>query len=236
MHCASDDVAVTSGDERRARGVLAGLDLGPGDEILTTDSEHPGLLGPLIAARHRGASVRAVPIASWPRRWAPRRRWSPPRTSWITGEIAPPELAEVGVPVILDGAQGAGAVPVDVLALGCVAYAAAGQKWLCGADGTGMLYLQPEFARAGAHDRADVLLLRGRLRGPGVEPASRCAALRQPDRARGLAISAAALDVLEAEGFDTFIARATELAETFASRLKEAGRTVAARALHARRL
>ena len=49
------------------------------------------------------------------------------------------------VPVILDGAQGAGAVPVDVEALGCVAYAAAGQKWLCGADGTGMLWLDPEF-------------------------------------------------------------------------------------------
>src|SRR5205085_7220433 len=65
--------------------------------------------------------------------------------SWITGEVVPPELAEVDVPVILDGAQGAGAVTVDVDALGCVAYAAAGQKWLCGADGTGMLYLRPEF-------------------------------------------------------------------------------------------
>ncbi len=49
------------------------------------------------------------------------------------------------VPVILDGAQSAGAIPVDVTALGCVAYAAAGQKWLCGADGTGMLWLNPEF-------------------------------------------------------------------------------------------
>jgi hypothetical protein len=44
--------------------------------------------------------------------------------SWITGEVAPAELAEVGVPVILDGAQGAGAVETDVQALGCVAYAA----------------------------------------------------------------------------------------------------------------
>ncbi|MEO0763324.1 MAG: ATPase domain-containing protein, partial [Pseudomonadota bacterium] len=31
---------------------------GPGDEIVTSDAEHPGLLGPLIAARHRGATVR----------------------------------------------------------------------------------------------------------------------------------------------------------------------------------
>ena len=65
--------------------------------------------------------------------------------NWITGEVAPAELAEVNVPVILDGAQGSGAVPVDVQALGCAAYAAAGQKWLCGADGTGMLFVDPEF-------------------------------------------------------------------------------------------
>ena len=65
--------------------------------------------------------------------------------NWRTGEIAPAALAEVDVPVILDGAQGAGAVPVDVVKLGCAAYAAAGQKWLCGADGTGLLYVAPGF-------------------------------------------------------------------------------------------
>ena len=39
------------------------MEIGPGDEIVTSDSEHPGLLGPLIAARHRGATVREVPFA-----------------------------------------------------------------------------------------------------------------------------------------------------------------------------
>ena len=33
---------------------------------------------------------------------------------------------------------------VDVRALGADAYAGAGQKWLCGPDGTGMLYVSPE--------------------------------------------------------------------------------------------
>ena len=46
--------------------------------------------------------------------------------NWRTGEVAPAALADVGVPVILDGAQGAGAVPVDVVKLGCAAFAAAG--------------------------------------------------------------------------------------------------------------
>ena len=59
----ADDVAVTSGDELRGSAACsAGMDLGPGDEIVTSDSEHPGLLGPLIAARQRGATVRAVPF------------------------------------------------------------------------------------------------------------------------------------------------------------------------------
>ena len=62
----------------------------------------------------------------------------------MTGRLAPAALAELDVPVMLDGAQGLGAVPTDVHALGCAAYAGAGQKWLCGPDGTGMLYVSPE--------------------------------------------------------------------------------------------
>src|SRR5919204_560799 len=61
------------------------------------------------------------------------------------GPLAAAELAGLDVPVILDGAQGSGAVPVDVTELNCAAYAAAGQKWLCGADGTGMLYVSPRW-------------------------------------------------------------------------------------------
>ena len=61
----------------------------------------------------------------------------------MSGSLAPAELAELDVPVLLDGAQGVGAVAVDVHALGCDAYAGAGQKWLCGPDGTGMLYVSP---------------------------------------------------------------------------------------------
>ena len=96
------------------------------------------------------------------------------------------------MPVILDGAQGAGAVPVDVKALGCVAYAAAGQKWLCGADGTGMLYLDPEFGERVRTIAPDLLLVRGRLARPGIDPARRRAPLRRRRcRARRVALSAA---------------------------------------------
>src|SRR5262245_2873598 len=59
LGCDDEDIAVTTGTSFGLACVLAGMDLGTGDEIVTSDCEHPGLLGPLIAARHRGASVRA---------------------------------------------------------------------------------------------------------------------------------------------------------------------------------
>jgi L-cysteine/cystine lyase len=46
--------------------------------------------------------------------------------------------------VLLDGAQGLGAIPVDVRRLGCDFYAASGQKWLCGPTGSGYLFVKRE--------------------------------------------------------------------------------------------
>ena len=54
------------------------------------------------------------------------------------------QLAGTGVPLLVDGAQSAGAIPVDVGALGCHFYTVSGQKWLCGPDATGALYVRPE--------------------------------------------------------------------------------------------
>ena len=54
--------------------MLAGLGIGPGDEVVTTDSEHPGLFGGLAAS---GAALRVVAIRDLPaqrscRRWTRR--------------------------------------------------------------------------------------------------------------------------------------------------------------------
>jgi L-cysteine/cystine lyase len=230
MGCDSEDVAVTTGTSFGLGAVMAGLELGPGDEILTTDTEHPGLLGPLIAARHRGATVKAVPIKQLAEAVTSTTTLvAASHVSWITGETVPAELAEVGVPVILDGAQGSGAVPVDVHALGCVAYAAAGQKWLCGADGTGMLYLQPEFGERVRTIAPTYFSFEDASE--GLDSTLRAGARRfdNPIAREVLAVSAAALQVLEAEGLDAIIERATALADTFATALRDAGRTVAPR-------
>jgi L-cysteine/cystine lyase len=230
LGCEPDDVAVTSGTSAGLGAVLAGLDIGPGDEIVTSEHEHPGLLGPLINARQRGASVRAVPFAQLAEAVDARTTLvAASHVNWITGEIAPAELAEVPVPVILDGAQGAGAVPTDVRALGCVAYAAAGQKWLCGADGTGMLYLEPEFGAGVRTIAPGYMSFEDASR--GLESTLRTAG-RRFDGAlsrEGVAFSLAALEVLEAAGLPAVMERAAELAERFAAALAEAGHTVAPR-------
>ena len=150
--------------------------------------------------------------------------------NWRTGEIAPAALADVDVPVILDGAQGAGAIPVDVVKLGCAAYAAAGQKWLCGADGTGLLYLAPAF-----RDRVRAMApsyLSFEDASLGFESSLKPDARRHdtPSLSReSIAFSAASLDVLREADLAAVLARGPALAATFAERLAAHGRTVAPR-------
>jgi kynureninase len=68
-----------------------------------------------------------------------------------TGEIQPVDriaarAREAGALVCLDAYQSAGAVPLDVTALG-VEFAVGGSvKWLCGGPGAGWLYVRPDVA------------------------------------------------------------------------------------------
>jgi L-cysteine/cystine lyase len=145
LACEPEELALTTCTSEGLSSVIDGLRLSEGDEILTSDEEHPGLLGALGAARAlHGVSIRAVPLADIAEAVAEHTRLvACSHVSWMSGRLAPAELAQLQVPVVLDGAQGVGAVPVDVRALGCDAYAGAGQKWLCGPDGLGMLYVAP---------------------------------------------------------------------------------------------
>jgi len=128
--------------------VLAGLDLSDEDEIVTTTDEHFGLLGPLhmsgakivVASPDPDVILAAV---------TPRTRLlALSHVLWTTGQVLPVhELEErTGLPVLVDGAQSVGAIPVD--ARGLDFYTISGQKWLCGPEATGALVVgDPEGLR-----------------------------------------------------------------------------------------
>ena len=231
LGCPVEDMALTTGTSEGLGKVLAGMDIGPGDEIVTSTDEHPGLIGPLIAARQRGVEIRAVPFAELAS--AVRERTTLVACShinWRTGELAPAELSDVDVPVILDGAQGAGAVPVDVVKLGCAVYAAAGQKWLCGADGTGLLYIAPAFRERVRAIAPSYMTFEDASLGFDSELKPDARRYDTPALAREVvAFSLASLDVLRNADLAAVLAHGPALAAELAERLEAHGRTVAPR-------
>jgi L-cysteine/cystine lyase len=136
-------------------------------------------------------------------------------------------LRETGVPFLLDGAQGVGAVPVDVRELGCDFYAASGQKWLCGPDGTGCLFIrkdhvedvEPRFLSFGSlADHEDPLT------SPLHPNARRFDLSFVPSSAGAWAV--ASLELFEEAGWDWVHERAAGLAAKLADMLAEQGRDV----------
>jgi len=147
LHCPPESVALTGSTTDGVNTVIAGLDLHAGEEILTSDEEHPGLLAPLARAQRRhGIIVRVAPFAELAAAVTPATRLvATSHVSWVSGRLIDDAgLRATGVPFLLDAAQGIGAVPVDVATLGCTYYAASGQKWLSGPEGSGCLYVAPE--------------------------------------------------------------------------------------------
>lgn len=133
---------------------LWGLQLQPGDRIVTSAEEHPGVLVPLRVARDRcGIEIDIVPWDDDPTAFATAVRDAcgastravvVSHVSWATGKVADLALLRQSLPstarLIVDGAQGAGALPVNA-ADGWDAYTVSGQKWPCGPNGSGALVL-----------------------------------------------------------------------------------------------
>jgi L-cysteine/cystine lyase len=205
--------------------VLAGLGLSEEDEIVTSDGEHFGLLGALAIspARVRMAKVRELPpeeaLDVLVAEVTPRTRLlALSEVSWMSGNRVPAaELkAASGVPVLVDGAQSAGAIPLDVSRFDFYAFSC--QKWLCGPDSTGGLVVSdperlgitaPSYLSQESHEDLGFVARPGAARfDPGWTPAASLAGL------------SAALDVAPEGRFERAAQMASRCRELLAERFE----------------
>jgi selenocysteine lyase/cysteine desulfurase len=162
LACALDEVVITNSTTSGMNAVAQGLRLAAGDRILITDQEHSGGLHCWkYFEKYYGAKIDTVAI---PRgefnaaaivekfRNAIDKKTKLVSVSHVfssTGLRMP--VAEIsalaranGAFCIVDGAQSAGGIKVNVKELGCHAFATSGHKWLMGPKGTGLLYISKE--------------------------------------------------------------------------------------------
>ena len=162
LGCDISEIMITSSTTNGMNAIAQGLRLKAGDRILTTDQEHGGgILGWEYFAKYYGAIIDTIIIPPGENNAdailnnlkqnikKETRLISVSHILSSTGLRMP--VAEIsslarskGVLCIVDGAQAAGAIKVNVKELGCHAYATSGHKWLMGPKGTGLLYLSKD--------------------------------------------------------------------------------------------
>jgi selenocysteine lyase/cysteine desulfurase len=166
--CKTEELVLTRCTTEGMNTVAQGLTFAAGDRVLTTDQEHPGgrhcwdyvarrfAIGLDIVKIPPGENDTEAIVDRFAKAITPRTRvLSFSHLLSSTGLRMPvAQLSALarshGCIAVVDGAQAVGAIPVDVKALGCHAYATSGHKWLLGPKGTGLLYLSEELG-----DRVD---------------------------------------------------------------------------------
>ncbi|MBR8832075.1 MAG: Cysteine desulfurase SufS [Chroococcopsis gigantea SAG 12.99] len=145
---------------------LWGLDWQPGDHILLTDGEHPGIIAAVkeLARRFQlevsTCKLRETlnggdPLAVIKSSLQPRTRLLvASHVLWNTGQVLPLEeiskychdnpITENPVLVLVDAAQSVGCLDLNLQELQVDFYAFTGHKWWCGPAGVGGLYVRPE--------------------------------------------------------------------------------------------
>ncbi len=160
--CEADEVHFTRG-AGEALGIVAnGLDLAPGDEIITTTLEHPAAVSPWhTLARRRGIVVKQITLPSplnGPEEvlglfaGAVTERTKVlafGHVNYADGAVLPVKdlcqfARQRNLITVVDGAQALGMLELDLHDLGCDFYAASFHKWLGGSHGAGLLYVRRE--------------------------------------------------------------------------------------------
>jgi L-cysteine/cystine lyase len=157
LHAESEEIALTENTGEGLNIICYGFNWQPGDEIILTSHEHISLLALLDQVRARyGVVLRVADLATGdlPAEkvigdliTSRTRLIVLSHVSFMTGAVlnvrAVSDLAhQSNIPVLADGAQAVGVIPVDVKALDVDFYTFPMQKWLCGPDGTAALYVR----------------------------------------------------------------------------------------------
>jgi selenocysteine lyase/cysteine desulfurase len=156
------EIAMTDNVTNGMSYIANGLTLQPGDEILTTDQEHPGgKSGFLLKEKRYGAVFKTIavpkPAHSSQEVYDIIVKAFTPKTKVLmlshmisgSGAILPvkelcAEASKRGIFTLLDGAQTIGQIKVDVKDLGCDAYAGCFHKWIGAPHGSGFLYVKQD--------------------------------------------------------------------------------------------
>jgi selenocysteine lyase/cysteine desulfurase len=155
---AAEEIAITTGTSSGLAAVAAGLDWKPGDEVLIARGEFPAHFTtwlPMQASGHLKVIVveprgRFLTADDFVAHIGPRTRLV--STSLVRFDngvrLDAAKVArachEAGALLLLDVAQCAGAMPIDVRALGADFLAASGYKWLLSPYGTGFFWARAE--------------------------------------------------------------------------------------------
>ncbi|KPV44253.1 aminotransferase class V-fold PLP-dependent enzyme [Alicyclobacillus ferrooxydans] len=150
-------LALTDSTTHGINVVLNGLLWHEGDEIVFTNTEHQGGMMPLFIQKQRqGIVLKQFEVGRTVEETLQRMKAAvSSRTrlvvvshvSYETGQRLPIERIartahEYSALCLVDGAQGAGAEWIDLASTDIDFYALPGQKWLCGPDGVGALYVR----------------------------------------------------------------------------------------------
>jgi isopenicillin-N epimerase len=165
LGCDPEELAITRSATESLQIAQLGIDLTPGDEVLTTREEYPSMWNAWQQRVQREGIVhREIDLgAPYPPMEEIVQRFEQaitPRTrvimfcdlTWATGHLLPVQeicaLARSrGIQTIIDGAHGFGHIPFRVRDLGCDYYGTSGHKWLQAPLGTGLLYVRRERIR-----------------------------------------------------------------------------------------
>ena len=159
LHAEPDEIAIMGNTTEGLNVVINGLPWQAGDEVVTTAVEHSSGIVPAYYLRQRhGVGVQIAPVDAEDSPGVALEKVASCITaqtrlvilseiSYSTGQLLP--LAAIveaahrnDAMVVVDGAQTAGHVPLDVRASGVDCYAVPSHKWLCGPDGLGALYVR----------------------------------------------------------------------------------------------